>query len=406
MGDQTCVIARQEAMKVASLGFLALVVLAAVTDASTMVFEDDSVDPTEESSFYENHEVAHKIEEAPQRHHAAAERAPRSAAPHPLAHRHQKKKVAKAHAKAPRKHAMAKPAAPTRHHAHHLSHHDEMEMEEDEKEDTAREEEQDYTPVVDEDDEDLHMKGQAMVESFDDDSIEDNLDEVDDDEDTDVRSDMAHAAASTKPHHDWTPKPIKDKHTSDVLNKIRAMRTKPRGQATVLTEKKLGAPAQINALQEPKKKKAPKKHSNFRVGDDEPSSFGKVKATGFFADHSWMVGAGKSYGGYRKTGKQASRREKRAASEIADFPLSDNSRSSAASRYSYANVKRAAAGKEPTVFAQELHDGASRVGAILKPKFRSMRGKYRGAGTGEDDINRKNKKAHQELRELFALGKK
>merc|ERR1711959_744738 len=259
MGDQTCVIARQEAMKVASLGFLALVVLAAVTDASTMVFEDDSVDPTEESSFYENHEVAHKIEEAPQRHHAAAERAPRSAAPHPLAHRHQKKKVAKAHAKAPRKHAMAKPAAPTRHHAHHLSHDDEMEMEEDEKEDTAREEEQDYTPVVDEDDEDLHMKGQAMVESFDDDSIEDNLDEVDDDEDTDVRSDMAHAAASTKPHHDWTPKPIKDKHTSDVLNKIRAMRTKPRGQATVLTEKKLGAPAQINALQEPKKEEGTQK---------------------------------------------------------------------------------------------------------------------------------------------------
>merc|ERR1712096_207605 len=103
MGDQTCVIARQEAMKVASLGFLALVVLAAVTDASTMVFEDDSVDPTEESSFYENHEVAHKIGEAPQRHHAAAERAPRSDAPQPLAHRHQKKKVAKAHAKAPRK---------------------------------------------------------------------------------------------------------------------------------------------------------------------------------------------------------------------------------------------------------------------------------------------------------------
>merc|ERR1712093_951407 len=406
MGVPNVFITRQEAMKVASVGFLALLALAAVTDA--MVFEDDSVDPTEESSLYDHqgtfkrdapkHESVAHMKEHHHRHEVQKH-------PHNKIGAHTKS--TKAHAKAPRKYAATKPPTTTRHHVRQQEM--DMDQEEDPIDEVEEHEEADYAPVEDEDD--LHEKGQAMVESFDDDSIEFHStdEDLDEDDDSGGIADMASAAASSKQHtHEWTPKPIKvksDKHTSTVLATIRAMRTKPR---ETLVATKTFKPKVIHALA-PKKAKPHKKKKAFKFADDDedgPAAFGKVKAKGFLADRSWMLGAGKPYGGYRKTGGAEARRYKRAKGEITDFPQSDNAESSASSEYSYSNVKRAAAGKAPTVFAQELHDGAARVGAILKPKFRSMRGRFRGRGTGEEAVDRANKKAQTELKELFALGKK
>lgn len=96
----------------------------------------------------------------------------------------------------------------------------------------------------------------------------------------------------------------------------------------------------------------------------------------FFKDKTWMLGATESYGGWLEKLPHHAVRDARRA--IRDFAQSDTEESSAMTGYTLANVKRVNMGKNPTVFDQETVVPEHHVHAILKPRFRFMRGVFRG----------------------------
>merc|ERR1711959_275815 len=135
---------------------------------------------------------------------------------------------------------------------------------------------------------------------------------------------------------------------------------------------------------------------------------GHEHVSAFFKDHTWMIGASKSFGGFGNHAHSERKKAKaNAARSVKDFAASDNKETSAMSLLSPANQKRVLKGKSPTKYLQKTgeergHD-KPHGHALLHPRFRSMRGLYHAKSQYQRYKKFQEKKAERSLDKLAGI---
>jgi len=138
-----------------------------------------------------------------------------------------------------------------------------------------------------------------------------------------------------------------------------------------------------------------------------PHFFKKQHLSAFFKDHTWMIGAQESYGGYVARRRRAT--TVRAERSVSDFAASDNKLTSAMSLLSTRNQKRVLKDKSPSRYLQEDAEERGRdkphYHQIITPHFRSMRGMYRAQSKYQRYKKWKRRQAWAKFNKLAGIGK-